>query len=103
MDTLLLKIVALYDSVGLTYNRLDLTMDLELAMNEQNRFDLAAMIDYFQSINKSDSYIVCNISHDLAGFRAIYQNRPGSEGFLPRSSGYTAFYENSKIRPPGRN
>lgn len=72
-------------------DRLDLDMDLTVAMNQEQRDDLAAMIDFL--LNDADitpDAIIFNILHDLHGLRAVYQGHPGANCFLPRSFGYAS-------------
>jgi len=79
------KIVSLMDEAGFTCSACDLVMDLELAMTEDQRLDLSAMIDCLRN-NTPASQVASNVMHDLHGLRQVYLN--GDDGFSPRSSGY---------------
>lgn len=77
---------------GIEIDLLSLDMDLTLAMNDEQRADLAAMIEYLGKHNFTPGQILANVLHDCHGLRAIYQN-PGKANlryFSPRSTGYAA-------------
>ena len=84
-------IAELYKTTGWDQDRLsdDITLS---KMSDSQRADLAAMIDYFQTRGddgqKEPGYILGNVGHDLAGFKASFLGLPKTEGFSPRSSGY---------------
>ena len=69
-------------------DRVDAGMTISLAMTDEQRDDLAAMIDFLESQNDTPSSIMANVMHDLCGLRAIYFKEPHGNSFSPRSSGY---------------
>jgi hypothetical protein len=67
------------------FTRLDLAMTIELAMTEEERQNLIAMIDHMQKEEKPE-HIMFNIIHDLQGFKR--RHIQGLVCFVPRSASY---------------
>lgn len=71
------------------YDLMDIGCTLTLAMDEHQRNDLAAMIDFlYNQADFSFMAIEGNVFHDLNGLKAAYLKVPGYDVFLPRSYGY---------------
>lgn len=69
-------------------DRTDAGMTISIAMNDEQRNDLAAMIDFFESRKDTPSSIMANVMYDLCGLRAVHFGEPHGNCFSPRSSGY---------------
>lgn len=85
------RIAGLYKSAGWEHDRMsdDITL---MKMTVKQRDDLAAMIVYFANHGDEGQqevgYILANVGHDLAGFKAGFLDMPDGLGFSPRSWGY---------------
>lgn len=84
-----LKVVSLADTSGIKLDRLSLAMDIELAMSEEQRADLLAMIAFLEQNGRSTDYVLTQTLHDLCGLRAAYIGHPSGKCFSPRSHGYS--------------
>ena len=69
-------------------DRTDTGMTISIAMTDEQRDDLAAMIDFLESQKDAPSSIMANVMHDLCGLRAVHFGEPHGDCFSPRSSGY---------------
>ena len=69
-------------------DRTDVGMTISIAMTDEQRDDLAAMIDFLESQKDAPSSIMANVIHDLCGLRAVHLGEPRGDCFSPRSSGY---------------
>ena len=85
------KVFALAELAEWDINRLDVGITTSIAMNDEQRADLAAMIDYLESgpTPMSADEIMSNVMHDLSSLKAVYLKDPSGSCFIPRSSGYT--------------
>ena len=82
------EIKQLYADAGLIYDVTDVDCTLTLAMNETQRKDLKAMIEYLKAHDRDIENIAYNIFHDLDGLKALYLKDPHGKCFVPRSHGY---------------
>jgi len=82
------KVFALAELAEWDINRLDAGITISIAMTDEQRDDLAAMIDFLESQGDSPSAIMANVMHDLSGLKAVYLKDPSGSCFVPRSSGY---------------
>ena len=73
---------------GIEIDYMDLGITLTVAMNQEQRDDLAAMIQHLQAAKTNGSELFYNVMHDLHGLKAVYLKDPAGECFLPRSDGY---------------
>ena len=85
MHVLSLKIIDLAGRAGYQLDRLDLEITITEAMNEDERADLGAMIDFLAGHNEGASYIMEQIGHDLIGYKQRKLKAPAAEFFTPRS------------------
>ena len=69
-------------------DRTDTGMTISIAMNDEQRNDLAAMIDFLESRKDTPSSIMANVMHDLCGLMAVHFGESHGNCFSPRSSGY---------------
>jgi len=85
------KVFVLAELAEWDIDRVDAGITISIAMTDEQRNDLAAMIDYFESGNTPmpASEIMANVMHDLNGLKAVYMKLPQGDCFCPRSSGYT--------------
>ena len=82
------KVFALAELAEWDINRSDIGITTSIAMNAEQRNDLAAMIDFLESQKDTPSSIMANVMHDLSGLKAVYLKDPSGSCFSPRSSGY---------------
>jgi len=82
------KVFALAELAEWDIDRTDAGMTISIAMDDEQRFDLAAMIDFLVSRDDTPSSIIANVMHDLNGLKAVYLKDPFGNCFSPRSSGY---------------
>ena len=71
------------DLIGLVYNRLDIVLTLEKAMNADERTSLTHMIN---SLGHERAAVA--VAHDLKGYKDRYDSKPGSDVWLAQSNGY---------------
>ena len=85
------KVFSLLDSMSPPWDvqRIDVSMDVTMAMNEAERDDLLAMVDYLEQHEVLPCEILNNVMHDLLGFRKTYLTGD-NDCFSPRSAGYSA-------------
>ena len=83
------KIVKLHESANFPCDRLDLGITLTVALNDQQRVDLSAMIDRLTEGNEP-MYVLAQVVHDLNGLKGLYLEPERFVGFSPRSTGYAA-------------
>lgn len=90
MDTLKLEqnIRDIATIAGIEIDYMDLGITLTVAMNQQQRDDLAAMIACLQKAKMNVNEVFYNVMHDLHGLKAVYLKNPAGDCFLPRSDGY---------------
>lgn len=69
-------------------DKMDLSMDVTVAMNIEQQNDLACMIEFLKKSGYKASSICANVFHDLYGLRAAHLGHPSGDCFCPRSSGY---------------
>jgi len=69
-------------------DKTSLSMDVTVAMNEQQQDDLLAMIYFLRDRGDDDGAILANVLHDTNGLRGVYLEPENFVGFSPRSSGY---------------
>jgi len=82
------KLFALAELVEWDINRLDVGITTSIAMTEEQRNDMAAMIDFLEAKKDKPASIIANVMHDLSGLKAVYLKDPAGECFSPRSAGY---------------
>jgi len=83
------KVFALSELAEWDIDRMDVGITTSIAMTDEQRDDLAAMIDFLESQKNTPSSIMANVMHDLSGLKAVYLKDPSGSCFSPRSSGYT--------------
>jgi catechol-2,3-dioxygenase len=82
------KVFDLAERADWDIDRLDIGITISIAMTDEQRNDLAAMIDFLESRKDSLDSIMANVMHDLSGLKAIYLKDPSGNCFSPRSDGY---------------
>lgn len=71
-------------------DRMDVGITTSIAMTDEQRDDLAAMIDFLDNRKDSASSIMANVMHDITGLKAVYLKDPSGNCFSPRSTGYAS-------------
>jgi len=82
------KVFALASKAEWDINRIEVGITVSIAMSNEQRDDLVAMIDFLESQNDELGSIMANVMHDLHGLKAVYLKDPSSRCFSPRSAGY---------------
>jgi hypothetical protein len=84
---LLSAVSDLFTETNMEHDQLDTAITLD-KMSDEQREDMAAMIEYFRNNDETASYILAQVCHDLAGLKAGFLGLPEGIGFSPRSAGY---------------
>ena len=80
------KVWAIAEKAGQDLDKCSAALDIGVAMDEEQRADLAAMIEALESRGDTPMAILSDIVHDLAGLRELFFDHDA--GFVPRSYGY---------------